>query len=409
MTHTAPHPHPTPQVRANMSSNANARHVLRARGISDERLDFLIQHSAHVITTFQQSNGAYPASPTFSAYKGYSWLRDGSFIAEGMSRYGDIASVNSFHTWVHTTLEARRTQVDELTARHRAGNNIPLNDMLPTRFTFEGKDGSDPWWDFQTDGYGMWLWQIGQHATRHNIDVTPWQPGMAVAFDFAAEFWDMNCYDWWEEHSECVHTSTLGALYAGFTAVAQGNLLDPQRTTKARDLARAVHEYISAKAFTSGRAQDAEATHLAKWIGADTVDASLAACITPFGVYEPHTEIAHNTLNAVERDLSVYHGVHRFRADVFYGGGQWLLLSCLVGWNKAAAGQVEEAAEYLAWVAHQALDNGDMPEQVNTHMWHPEHETEWINKWGTVATPLLWSHGMFLTLAHTLDLIPSKE
>ncbi|MFD2840726.1 glycoside hydrolase family 15 protein [Populibacterium corticicola] len=391
-----------------MSATANVREILRTRGISDERLDFLIQHSAEVIRGFQEPDGAYPASPTFSAYKGYSWLRDGSFIAEGMSRFGDVNSVDNFHNWVNATLSGRREQVDDLVARHQAGQDIPLADMLPTRFTFDGRDGSDPWWDFQTDGYGMWLWQVGEHVTRHGVDPTQWAAGLAVAFDFAAEFWQTNCYDWWEEHSECVHTSTLGALFAGFEAVARGSLLDAERTARSVELAAAVREFVLAKATVTGRAQDPSAPHLAKWVGSEAVDASLAACVVPFGIVDIDSSLGHNTIDAVERDLSVDGGVHRFRADVFYGGGQWLLLSCLVGWNKAVAGDVADAARYLAWVAEQARANGDMPEQVDNHLNHPEHEAEWIEKWGTVATPLLWSHGMFLTLAHTLGLISSK-
>lgn len=391
-----------------MSSINHVREALRARGLTDERLEFLIQHSAAVIRGFQQPNGAYPASPTFSAYKGYSWLRDGSFIAEGMSRFGDVESVNGFHNWVNTTLSARRGQVDDLVTRHQVGEDIDLADMLPTRFTFDGADGSDPWWDFQTDGYGMWLWQVGQHVARHGVDPAQWADGLAVAFDFAAEFWNLNCYDWWEEHSECIHTSTLGALFAGFTAVAAGNLLDDDRTARAETLATQVREFIVANQVISGRAKDASAQHLSKWLGSDAVDASLAACVVPFGVVEPGSDLGKHTIEAVERDLAVYGGVHRFRADVFFGGGQWLLLSCLVGWNKAAVGDFESAADYLVWVANQALENGDMPEQVNRHMNFPEHEEEWIEKWGPAATPLLWSHGMFLILADSLGLLETK-
>ena len=32
------------------------------------------------------------------------------------------------------------------------------------------------------------------------------------------------------------------------------------------------------------------------------------------------------------------------------------------------------------------------------HLLHPEFEQFWIDKWGPVATPLLWSHAMFLRL-----------
>ena len=130
--------------------------------------------------------------------------------------------------------------------------------------------------------------------------------------------------------------------------------------------------------------------------------------MTPFGAVDGSSDLAINTIDAIERDLSFDFGVHRFAADVFFGGGQWLLLSCLVGWNKAAEGDARGAAEYLAWVAQQALENGDMPEQVPGHLLHADHQQRWIDKWGTVATPLLWSHGMFLILADELGLI-SKE
>ncbi len=381
---------------------------LQDRGVSKQRIDFLIAHSHKVITRFQQPNGALPASPTFSAYKGYAWLRDGAFTSEGLSRFGDAANVNRYHEWVNGVLSARRGQVDDLIAQHRRGEDVPVEKMLPTRLTFEGADGSDPWWDFQTDGYGMWLWAVSTHAARHSVDLSQWRTGLEVAFDFSAEFWERNCYDWWEEHIEQTHGSTLGALFAGFNAVGKGGVLDAERTARAQELASAVQTYLLENAVTSGRATDPNAPHLAKWIGNPAVDASLAACMTPFGAVDGSSDLAINTIDAIERDLSFDFGVHRFAADVFFGGGQWLLLSCLVGWNKAAEGDARGAAEYLAWVAQQALENGDMPEQVPGHLLHADHQQRWIDKWGTVATPLLWSHGMFLILADELGLI-SKE
>ncbi|MDQ3788570.1 MAG: glycoside hydrolase family 15 protein, partial [Actinomycetota bacterium] len=59
----------------------------------------LARRSHEVITRYQDAGGAYPASPTFSAYRGFAWLRDGSFTAEGISRYGDVGSANRFHDW----------------------------------------------------------------------------------------------------------------------------------------------------------------------------------------------------------------------------------------------------------------------------------------------------------------------
>jgi hypothetical protein len=80
-------------------------------------LEALAHRSHRVITSNQVPSGAYPASPTFSAYRGYCWFRDGAFIAEGVSRYGDAASAGAFHTWCAQVLAERTGQVDGLIAR----------------------------------------------------------------------------------------------------------------------------------------------------------------------------------------------------------------------------------------------------------------------------------------------------
>lgn len=357
-----------------------------------------LAHRSHaVIVEHQHEDGAYPASPTFSAYRGYAWLRDGSFTAEGVSRYGDVESADRYHDWVSRVLGARRAQVDALVADTEAGVEIPLARMLPTRFTFDGRDGSDPWWDFQTDGYGTWLWSLVAHADRHGADLTRWQPGIEVAVDFLTTFWQLPCYDWWEEHVEHRHVSTLAAVAGGLRDVAATSALDPGRAERARSAASQATALVLERGTVDG--------HLVKWLGANAVDGSLPACIVPFRIAEPGTDLARGTLERVADDLDVDGGVHRFRADVFYGGGQWLLLSALLGWNLAVAGDRAGALRHLRWVADHATPTGDMPEQVPDHLLHPESREEWLERWGPVATPLLWSHGMYLVLADELGLL----
>jgi GH15 family glucan-1,4-alpha-glucosidase len=366
-----------------------------------DRLRELARRSHEVITAHQDPGGAYPASPTFSAYRGYAWLRDGSFTAEGISRYGDVASADGFHDWVCRVLAARRGQVDDLLALKAAGAPIPLDRMLPTRFTFTGEDGSDPWWDFQTDGYGMWLWSVVTHADRHGRDLGRWLPGIEVALDFTTAFWDLPCYDWWEEHVEHRHTSTLGAIHGGLVAIAASGVLDTDRDGVARATAAQARALVLDQGVVDGC--------LSKWLGSDAVDGSLPACIVPFGVVGVDDPIAAATLATVGSDLDVDGGVHRFRADVFYGGGQWLLLSALLGWNKASAGDVDGAWRHLRWIADHATDEGDLPEQVSNHLRHPGSRQEWLDRWGPVATPLLWSHGMYLILADELGLLEGLD
>jgi isomaltose glucohydrolase len=89
--------------------------------------------------------------------------------------------------------------------------------------------------------------------------------------------------------------------------------------------------------------------------------------------------------------------------------GQWLLLSALLGWNRAAAGDYDAAWRYLRWVAVQAGADGGLPEQVDHHLLAEDYRPEWIDRWGPIAAALLWSHGMYLILADELGLLHSEE
>lgn len=360
------------------------------------RLREIARRSREIIAEHQHPNGAYPASPTFSAYRGYSWLRDGAFIAEGMSRASAVDSASAFHHWVADRLVERRDQVDALLARP-AGAPIVAAEMLPTRFEIEPSDEPDTWWNFQTDGYGMWLWGVIEHARRHGLDLSPWRAGIEVAADYATGFWSVACYDWWEENVDQRHVSTLGALYGGLVAAAEADVLDEPRRQAARRAASQIRELVLAEGVRDG--------HLTKWLGSEAVDASLASCVTPFGLFEPSDPIASATLDEIATQLDVDGGVHRYSADVFYGGGQWLLLSGLLGWNRAHAGDTETAGRYLEWMADHVVAADEMPEQVDDHLLHPERRQEWLDAWGPVATPLLWSHGMYLILAAELGLL----
>jgi GH15 family glucan-1,4-alpha-glucosidase len=350
-----------------------------------------------LIADRQAASGAYPACQEFSAYRGYAWFRDGAFTAEAMSRQGEVESASRFHDWCARVLSSLTGQVTGLIAQSRQGRPPAADQMLPTRFTFDGSVGSEPWWDFQLDGYGTWLWAVHRHARRHGLSLAPWAAGVRLTVDYLAEFWNTPCYDWWEEHVEQRHNSTLGAIYAGLMAAAASPALDSTQRRRAAQTAATVRHTI----LSEGRAA---AGHLSKWIGSEAVDASTAACVVPFGVVAPGSATAEATLARIESDLCFDWGTHRFAADVFFGGGQWPLLSCLLGWNQARAGRRDRAHELLGWALDQADDDGLLPEQVDHHLLHPDHQAEWVARWGPVAKPLLWSHAMVLILAAELGL-----
>jgi len=64
--------------------------------------------------------------------------------------------------------------------------------------------------------------------------------------------------------------------------------------------------------------------------------------------------------------------------------------------TSASAIERSESGSSQAWVRGQALANGDLPEQVCDHPQVAEMVDPWVRRWGSVATPLLWSHAMYL-------------
>jgi GH15 family glucan-1,4-alpha-glucosidase len=362
------------------------------------RLDRLAVRSLRIIRDGQDPSGAYLASPTFPTYR-YSWYRDGAFIADAVSRYGDIASAEAFFTWCARVVEARRERIESLLARRLTGGAIGHHEFLPTRYRADGTESSEEWTDFQLDGYGAWLWALGEHCQRHGRQIGPWLAGAVLSARYVATFWDHPSYDWWEEHPDHSHTSTLAALYGGLTAMSTVDAVAAALRANFATVAGRIRDAVRADATSRG--------HLAKWLGGEAVDASLVAVATPFRLLEPDDPLMAATVRRIEADLLREGGVHRYAGDTYYGGGQWPLLAAFLGWHHAETGRIDDARAELAWVVRQATDGDELPEQVPIDLLAPERRPEWIQRWGPVACPLLWSHAMFLTLALALGLIAS--
>jgi GH15 family glucan-1,4-alpha-glucosidase len=362
-----------------------------------DQLADLAARSVALISDLQHEGGAYPASPTFSAYEGYSWFRDGAFIADGMSAAGAVDSASRFFDWCSRMLDQRRDRVAEIVAAEAAGTPLPDDRMLATRFTFDGDEGDDDWWDFQTDGYGTWIWACIAHADRHGLSLDRWADGIRLSVDYLLATWSRPCYDWWEENSAETHVSTLGCVIAGLEAAAHAGVLTVDAASAASSAAASARALIAERGTHDG--------HLSKWLGSTAVDGSLAAVVAPLGVVEATSPVGRASIRAIEARLSVNGGVHRYLLDTFFGGGQWPLLSCFLGLAHARAGDRQSALRLLTWAAGTETDEGFLPEQVPDHLLAPERRDEWIERWGPVATPLLWSHAMFVRLAVELEVL----
>jgi len=361
----------------------------------------LYQKSIEIIINNQHPSGAYIASPTFPTYA-YSWFRDGSFIAYAMDRVGQHQSSRIFILWCARVIERQADKINDLVARKQAGEEIHPQECLTARYTVEGLLTGDNWTDFQLDGYGTWLWAVGEHI-RLSKDTTllpAITPALDLILRYLITFWDSACYDCLEEHLEAVHPYTLAALQAGFEAAAQLDTLDiklplaePIQNISAYLKTHAIHPkgYVRKLIFQGDQFQDSDLP--------DLVDASLIGLAVPYQSQAIDLDVIQATMQKIETDL--YYpggGVYRYLNDTYYGGGEWVLLGAWLGWYWCRSGQFAKAARMKAFIERKCDTDGNLPEQVSDHLLASAYYSEWVARWGKIASPLLWSHAMYLIL-----------
>jgi GH15 family glucan-1,4-alpha-glucosidase len=307
----------------------------------------LVERSVEVILAGQHDSGAYVACPTFEPYR-YCWWRDGSFVADAMSRVGQVESAERFFDWGARIVEAKP------------------DGPWDARYNLDGTPERSEWPKLQLDGLGLWLWAIALHAERHDIWPERWRDAGTAVCVYLGRHWRDPCTDWWEER-EGLHPTTVGSILAGLATWGDET---------AEELARGL----------------AEITQQVR------VDGSLIALVAPLRACEPEP-----ITSIVEVGLGVPGGgVHRYDEDEYYGGGEWILLTAMLGLGFRRLGRSDDARRKLEWIEAHATGDGLLPEQVQDHLLEPGAYDRWVEKWGLPACPLLWSHAMYLTLAHEL-------
>jgi len=342
----------------------------------------LYDRSIEIILGNQTSHGAYLASPSFPTYR-YSWFRDGSFIAYAMDVVGEHDSAARFHDWVAATVGKREDSIRR--AVIDASNGAPLApaDVLHTRYTAEGNEAEENWPNFQLDGFGTWLWALGEHIrTSGRQQTEEVRSAATLVVDYLTALWDRPCYDCWEEFPEDVHPHTLAAIFGGLSSHQATSGVDHQATLAL--IAERIHSDASGK------------KHFVKFRSSDDVDASLLGLSVPYRVVSPDDPMMLSTAARIDDTLRVGGGVRRYLADTYYGGGEWILLTCWLAWYHFERGAHEEGRSLLQWVEAQVTEDGYLPEQIPRNLNDPSSYEPWRERWGEIATPLLWSHAMYL-------------
>ena len=339
----------------------------------------------------QEENGAFVASPDFAEYR-YCWLRDGSFIAYALDQVGEHGASARYHEWANRAVGGISALIDRAIDWHREGKALHPDHMPPARFALDGSNVVDDWPNFQIDGYGTWLWALGQHLLSTGQDGVPEELRTSVerVGRYLDEFALSPCFDVWEESGSALHTSTLACVYGGLTAAAR--LLDDKELL---ERAESVQSRVRDSALRLG--------HYVKSSESDDVDASVLWLSTPFWVVEPGDHYFAQTVRAIEARLSLDGGLRRYPTDTYFGSGAWPVLTASLGWHYLAVGDVDAARRCGDWVAGHFDDEGCLGEQFGGERRDPEHYSEWVDRWGLPAKDLTWSHAMYVVLCAALD------
>lgn len=349
----------------------------------------LVEPSLRILRSGQATSGAFIASPSFPIYN-YSWFRDSTFIAQALDLWGDHAHARRFYDW-----GCRVVVQNEETVRFVATTtpiaSVPTQ-YLHTRYTANGAPGNEEWPNFQLDGFGTFLWGLVQHLQATAALGAPdrWYRAIELLAAYLTCLWQSPAYDCWEEYPDKVHVSTLCALYGGMAAI--GRHFDRDDWT---DTAERIRSFVID--------QSADRGHLSKFRETDEVDASLLWACAPFHMIDAADPVMVRTVQRTERDLVGPHGgVHRYADDSYYGGGAWILLTASLGEYVLLRGDAARAIDILEWIERQASPAGDLPEQVPSDLNRPDMYQPWVERWGPVASPLLWSHAAYLRLKHAI-------
>jgi GH15 family glucan-1,4-alpha-glucosidase len=349
----------------------------------------LIKQSIEIILNNQSEQGAYVACPNFSSYL-YCWFRDSSFIAYAMDLYGQFESSRRFHAWVAKSVNQRQELVKQ--ALEKAAKNLPLSDadVLHCRYTLDSKEATgEEWQNFQLDGFGTWLWALNQHRLLTQAELpADWLLAADLVADYLEGLWQLPCSDCWEEFQEYQHPHSLAAIYGGLAAHTELRGVDHQSVLQA----------IRTTIFEKFVYQE----HFVKFPNQTAVDASLLGLSTPYRVVEPGHPLMRNTITQMENELLRGGGLHRYAKDTYYGGGEWILLTAWLGWYYCEIGETDKAQNLFQWVEKQADSQGWLPEQVAKTLNEPGSLKVWEDRWGKIATPLLWSQAKYLILCKVL-------
>ncbi len=340
------------------------------------------------IAQLTDHSGALLAGPPVDAqYRGsggygYTWPRDGAFIAHALDVVGERGASRAFYEWI-----------------------LPLqpeDGVWEQRYFADGQLAPS-WALHQLDEPGAVLWGLDQHITITSAPALV-APGLIAAVRgfrtitrLAAETgWPPVTQNLWEDQ-DGAHLYTLAALLAAAAAwLARARGAQDQEAiavlAHCEDRLRAALNAWPVDPRTGALARALVHGRGVEPVPDFTPDASLLGLSVPFGVLPAGDARLEATVRSIEKTLLLPSGrVRRYRGDAYRGGNPWPLFSLWLAWHYVRAGRMKDGLRLYDRALQDRTAAGLFAEQVNSRT----GEAVWV-------VPLAWAHAWLLEVTHAL-------
>ncbi len=355
-------------------------HHPRIRALAERSLDVLHALQDSTSGALMAAAEVDPHSRLSGGY-GYSWPRDGAFLAAALGAWGYRDRVEHYFRFLAETQDPSGTWWQRYLASGHAGPS---------------------WGRIQIDepASAIGLAYVHYRRTQDLFWLEKLWPVLERGLGFLESFHGPEhplgqpSHDLWEERMG-IHAYSLGAVAAAFRAASElARELNHERQARHYgEWGLALSTLISER-FVGSQGPVRRSLLVNSWDymrggGSmdETPDVSLLGLIHPFGIINKRDAAAERILELVRGRL--WHpgvgGVLRYEGDHYRGGNPWILTTLWLGIVELSLKNWGPARRCLDWTLSKATAQGMLAEQVHRETGKPS----WV-------IPLAWSHAMFL-------------
>ncbi len=346
--------------------------------IRNPRVRALAERSIDVLHALQDAeSGALMAAAEVDPHSrvsggyGYSWPRDGAYLASALGAFGFRDRVEKYFGFLQTTQDP--------------------SGAWWQRYLSSGQAGPS-WGRIQIDEPATVISAAFRHfrRTQDLFWLEKFWPTLKKGLSFLEAFHGPDhpmgqpSHDLWEERMG-IHAYSLGAVACAFLSAAEmaHELADDELATRYLEQGRRISSLISER-FVTSQGPPKRSLIGNQWD--EIPDISMLGLIAPFGIFKKRDVAATRILESTRTLWSEpVGGVLRYRGDHYRGGNPWVLTTLWLAAVELSLGNYTKAQNLFRWVLEKTTPQGMMAEQI--------HRESGLPCW---VIPLGWSHAMYL-------------